>query len=619
MIEGRYTLPVRDADNDGYTPYSASDSVVQAKQTTLRYLRNVGAMVAGRADVEVKIVPKGKVIGFTNGKVIFIRNGDFTDPEYLKLINGLIDHEAGHIKHSDFEYLKSLSLTPLELAFFKPIEDVRMEQCVKNEFPGAALNLQGMCEVLVARGGADYHTQPFPVRMQGYVMLYCRYHFNQDECMHVPMLVTRNALVEVLNESFVSRVDKVLAQVEKVTEMSQVKPVVDELIHLLEEQRDQTDDSDEQGNEQSQKSNQEVSKNKGSGKASPVPASDSASQRLPKDKNESSSQTAGENLSQESQTQVTPSQAAREILSAGEQALNADLHDQARGLMESMADEAHQGNKVDHFLTDRRYIVNPPIDRAYFDVERSQVLFRQLAPLVKKAFFSMLPKPGEYRSRGNQIAPERFAHALAGRGSVFKDEPIRRQSVANVHIAVDCSESMAGVGEPSTSPMMAANNAVFALATALYQLPKVNVQVDYFSSYTDVLFYRACPFGKPPLSDAFGLKPSGSTPTPSAIKEATYELCRKHNRPGARNYFILIADGDPHGDQPLAGGENIKRMLEMARATGIRVFCIVIAHEKQQGMYYRAGFKPHECVFIQSADQLVNAFDQVVRDGIFTQ
>ncbi len=617
MLEGHYDLPVRDSESDGYTPFGFNESAEQAKQSTLRYLRQIGTMVSGRDDIKIKIVEQGKYIGFTDGQVIYIRNGDFTNPAYRKLVNGLIDHEAGHVKHSDLEYLKSLKLSPPQLGLFNPIEDVRMEQCVKAEYPGAAANLEGMCELLVERGGADYHSQPFPVMLQGYVMLYCRYHFNDDLCMHSPMLVTRNTLTEMMGEDFIHRLESILNKVEGIVRIQQIKPVVDELIQVLEEHKDRAESNDEQGSEQDTEStSSEVSADPGQNKASFVSSEHLDKECSAQNEDESVTKSSGQGLPKESKAPVNKSKLIKQLFNADTADFLPDYHDYARSTMDSMAESAYQDGLVDHFLTDRKYIINPPIDKTYFDTAMSQALFRQLAPLVKKAFFSMLPKPGEYRSRGSQLAPERFAHALSGRSTVFKDEPIRRQSVANVHISVDCSQSMAGTGEAMNSPMLAANNAVFALAMALYQLPRVNVQVDYYSSNKEILFYRACMFGKPPLEKAFGLKPSGSTPMPSAIKEATYSLCHKSGRPGQRNYLILIADGKPCGDR--AGGENIKKMLTMARVTGIRVFCIAIAGEDKLSTYVGAGFMPDECVFIQSAGQLVSAFENVISTGIFT-
>ena len=83
MLEGHYELPVRDSESDGYTPFGANESAEQAKQSTLRYLRQVGTMVSGRDDIKIQIVEQGKYIGFTDGQVIYIRNGDFTNPAYL--------------------------------------------------------------------------------------------------------------------------------------------------------------------------------------------------------------------------------------------------------------------------------------------------------------------------------------------------------------------------------------------------------------------------------------------------------------------------------------------------------------------------------------------------------
>lgn len=269
--------------------------------------------------------------------------------------------------------------------------------------------------------------------------------------------------------------------------------------------------------------------------------------------NEDYSQKAGEALSSQPSTSLTHREGEAPL------AVSTDLHEQARDLMASMAGEAEESGRVDHFLTDRRYLNELDMTPEYFDAAESQGLYRQLVPLVKKAFFSMLPKLAGYRSRGRTLFPARFTAALTGNPAVFTDEQLKRQSVANVYLSIDCSKSMEGVGDAANSPMKMANNAVFSLANALYQLPQVSVQVDYFTSYRHLLFYRACTFGKRPDASRFQVKPMHSTPTPSAVKEAVYQLMKSTRRINERNYLVLIADGNP--EQPEATHE----MLKMAR------------------------------------------------------
>lgn len=282
-----------------------------------------------------------------------------------------------------------------------------------------------------------------------------------------------------------------------------------------------------------------------------------------------------------------------------------------------MAQQAAFKGQVDSFLVERSYITNPQLCASFFDSSLSRRLASKLSPVVRKAFYSALPKTGSYKTRGIQLAPQRFADAIAGQSAVFKDAPIRRQPVADVHIAVDCSLSMEGTGEPSESPMLVANTAVYGLAKTLYQLPSINVQVDYFSSYKKVCFYRACPFSQSPVQRNFAVKPFGSTPTGEAIRKGTEQLLKKR-RGGESNYLVMILDGELLDDDSGKGIRHIDGMLSLARQIGTTVFCIILSPFQQEA-FQRGGFKAQECIFIDDAHQLPTAFETLVQQSLFNR
>lgn len=610
MRIGQYNIPQSKIVST-VSVLDADASNRRKKDKALRYLKQISSMIAGRHNVKVHIVEKIRYNAATKNDEIFIRNGDFTDPVYLKLVEGLIDHEAGHLKFSDFIYLKNQHFTPLELTLFNAIEDVRMERLMKDTYPGSISNLQGMCEVLVERGGADYHTQPFMVKFQGYVMMYCRFHFNNDKCMKKHLYMTRESLIDETNSEFIKSLNLILDAVDAVVRCEDISPIIKQLIRLLESQRKEGETNDRdisQEGPKGQANNDErhqtlsiSSKNKSDGK-------------VPQVGDETYEKPSGKGISPSQKAPLSISEQIEQGLSADTPYQVSDLHDKARETMNSMASEASQSGCVDCFLTDRQYVTSPELCHSYFDALKSRRLMSKLAPVVKKAFYSLLPKPGEYNHRGNQLAPERFPHAIAGRGTVFKDEPIQKQPVGHIHIAVDCSQSMKGAGEANESPMLAANTAVFSLAKTLYQLPKANVQVDYFFSYKKVCFYRACAFGVKPQSEKFAVKPFGTTPTSEALREGIEQLIRTGNQL-ERRYLILIVDGDLPSDEEGKHRDALRSMLHLARKLNIIVLCIALSR-RDCVAFRESGFMEHECLFVDSAEQLPSAFEKMTKQTI---
>ncbi|MBB5143002.1 cobaltochelatase CobT-related protein [Desulfovibrio intestinalis] len=78
----------------------------------------------------------------TNGKVIQLPSLPMDcEPELLALARSFIDHESGHIRHTDFGVLQAANLDPVTFNLFNCLEDWRIEKKLSGIFPGCRHNL----------------------------------------------------------------------------------------------------------------------------------------------------------------------------------------------------------------------------------------------------------------------------------------------------------------------------------------------------------------------------------------------------------------------------------------------------------------------------------------------
>lgn len=99
------------------------------------------ASVLGRKyGVQVRI---GGNDAYTDGNVIQLPSLPLDcDDTLLGLIRGYVDHEAAHIRDTDFDALKAANLAPLEKHIWNTIEDWRVENVLAGVYPGCRENFQ---------------------------------------------------------------------------------------------------------------------------------------------------------------------------------------------------------------------------------------------------------------------------------------------------------------------------------------------------------------------------------------------------------------------------------------------------------------------------------------------
>lgn len=101
----------------------------------MKALPLVASMLGDKLGVEV-VIGDMKTAS-TNGNIIMLPALPMCGEEELAaLVNGYIDHEAAHIRHTDFEAIKSSRLNPLEKHIENTIEDWRVEHEIVKRYPG---------------------------------------------------------------------------------------------------------------------------------------------------------------------------------------------------------------------------------------------------------------------------------------------------------------------------------------------------------------------------------------------------------------------------------------------------------------------------------------------------
>lgn len=115
------------------------------KSNDLQYELHQTAGVFGRLK-ETNLIFEG-TDAYTDGKNIVLPampgGVDISDKDAM-ILRGYLDHEAGHIRHSDFKYLKEVldkGISQTLKDAWNSTEDLRMEQRVIEEYPGSKKNL----------------------------------------------------------------------------------------------------------------------------------------------------------------------------------------------------------------------------------------------------------------------------------------------------------------------------------------------------------------------------------------------------------------------------------------------------------------------------------------------
>ena len=530
----------------------------------LNCLPLLASILGDRYGVQIRI---GGKEACTNGKVIHLPSLPMDcEPELLALANGFTDHEAAHIRHTDFDVLNAANLDPVTFSLFNSLEDWRVEKKLSGFFPGCRKNLNWLIrrffvEQAQPRAGDDSPA----LAVLDYVLLTVRA-WDVDEVtsarqyaasimtQHFPDL--KEALDAILVKVYIHCPDTAAA----VGYARQIAMCIRQW----------------------------------------EPPQPTATSKCTNANGKSAvRQTTGTTVDAASQIdqQPEPVQPPRALRALPLKALfHAEVQDLPQNIGEIMAIEltSCRSETTDDALTSAiegtRQAAPLPAEQRLQALQASIALRTRLQGFLQ----AQTQKRCSIGRRGT-LHTSSLHRLQVGNTRVFQKESEQQGINTAVHILLDASGSMAG------APINLANRACFAVAKALGHIRGVNPAVTAFpaTAGTDSVF-PIMRHGQA-VPDLFDIRASGGTPLAGALWWVLQTMLPLKEQ---RRIILVITDGMP--DNPLAANNAIG----MAQKLGFEVYGLGIRNE------HITFLLPHTSKVVNDLPDLVPAMFAMLQTGL---
>jgi hypothetical protein len=565
----------------------------------------------------------------TNGTTIIIPNLPDDNKVMGIKARGYVDHESGHVAHTDFSILNSKWLNILE--------DVRIEKAHSRWYPGVAVNTRELVTLLVKEG--EFKTEADDP--MGMLMMWALSR-TRHRILGQDAIALREAEVEPycrqlfgdkFSNSFVAIVDRV----EKATSTADCQKLVDEIEKLINQsasaapQPGQPDGS-AQGSPQSDGSD------KGTGQSGQQPDQPAGSGKG--QESDQTDQQPGQNPTQTESPDQNPTQTGSSNQGAGQEPGKSGDSGQESGQPDSSGGGKGAGSELKGLRsllgaepmveTDLGTILRgqleiagqktageafPPPTTKPTLVKQSDSEFRKF----KDDTVTALQKSGKLRSQLSGLFQAQYqrhgfsvqnglrlnkgtVHLIAVNTPdkrVFTAHQERKQENTAIQLLLDSSGSMKG------PTMSLASNSAYAAATCIEMMKGVICGVGAFPGEDNsILEVKA--FGvKPDLRKFFAVYASGGTPIAEAVLWGGQQLSlRRENR----KMIILFTDGAP--DQIPEVREAIKKVMKY----GIELYVVAMGNDPEQLLDYTSKWVDRSLISpITKIDELGAAFIKLLR------
>ncbi len=505
----------------------------------LNCLPLVASILGDRYGVQVRI---GGKEACTNGKVIHLPSLPMDcEPELLALARSFIDHESGHIRHTDFSVLQAANLDPVTFNLFNCLEDWRVEKKLSGIFPGCRRNLNWLIrrffvEQAQPRAGDDSPA----LAVLDYMLLTVRA-WDVDEVtparqhaasiieQHFPGL--KEALDAIMVKAYIHCPDT-KAAVEYARQIAQC-------IRQWE-----------------------------------PPQPTETSKCTSANNNKAVGQTTGETNDSTSQIDQQPESACASALVQQSRALNAlplkalfhaEAQDLPQNIGEIMSIELanssaeSSGDALTVAVEGTRHAADLPAEQKLQALQASIALRTRLQGFLQ----AQTQRRCSIGRRGTLHANSLY-RLQVGNARVFQKESVQLGLNTAVHVLLDVSGSMAG------APINLANRACYAVATALSHIRGVNPAVTAFPATTVTNSVFPIMRHGQAVPDLFDLRASGGTPLAGAVWWVLQTMLPLKEQ---RKMILVITDGMP--DNQLAANNAIG----VAQKLGFEVYGLGIRDE----------------------------------------
>lgn len=550
----------------------------------------------------VNVVIRGNTAA-TNGKTIYLPELPKDDAEATLLARGFLDHEAAHVRLTDFSvteddpYLKNLT---------NIIEDIRIEKEMGQLYPGCAVNLRNLANHLAETGSFDFDPDLPDQLFLGWVLARCRSRVLNQNGLD-PVFTNANQILEPsLGTELLSKVGRLLENVGSLKTTRASQTVAARILQLLRQeqeckQQDQSSESsseEEQGQGQqdqndSSESNQDNETDASEGTTGKFGSQQEQNQNDGNDSNQGKDSSGStpdaekpspnNDVSTDVLNQILNSSPAKEYGDVGEM-VGAELEAKAEETTPATAEMLYPGE--DGGSVNFSYPPDLGTVRRNTSALRSRLGSLIQASKLKRSC------AGRY---GRRIDQRVLCRLPVGDTRIFRRREEKTAVNTAVIILLDRSGSM-------NSRMSLAAEATLAVTDALHTVPGVSVCSAAFPGQMATVI-PLTPFGVAPAQTLkkYGVVADGGTPLAHALGWAAVQFALRQE---PRKILVVATDGAP------SDPERVRTYLERLADQGVEQMAVGIMDDGACGWY----FKNHKT--IQNIHELPNALFDMLKDAL---
>ena len=562
---------------------------MKSKNRVIKVARVLSKLMSDREGIKVTV--SGST-AYSCGGRINIPFGDFTDPDYVSMTHGYIDHEIGHEKHTSFSINFKSKLHSNLCNIF---EDARMEKLVGSEYPGAKLNLEKLVLIAIKKGlFSEPVSSENPLSL---VLTYCLYKGRVlgagNLCLDQYAEQALAYLKATYDNNFIDSLTEIVHGITNTRSTRDCADMAWKVIELMKSTDEEEQDEPENGDDSDDSESDEQSDDEQSDEQSDGEQSD-----------DSSTDTNGNEASAEDQENGNQtSRIIKSVIDAIEDD-NIEVPDFHEMIAEELRQEAENFSPSEDDSELRDIFSNTlPVTTKWKEMG---LPFNnpELIPSAGKAVYRTLHRAliddteelNGFRNRGRKLSSKKLVGSVLGDDRIFKTPVIENELSAAISILIDASGSMAGGYQEI------ANAVALAMSKGLQSLQVTN-EIGFYSS--EMCLYIAKPFNQKYIdAKRFQVCSDLYTPSGEAMKSA---LMRLNGQSEDKKCLFLVTDGEPS-----CPGSFIEA-LELAKILGISIAVLGVGMTRDNidGLDDKY-FTNLECV-----SNLKTALSKIVKSNIF--
>lgn len=520
--------------------------------------------------------------------------GDYTDPIFVKMIQGWIDHELGHEDETSINDVVLSKDNQVLAHIFNIVEDVRMEKNRGVKFRGSKQNLAILAELAIER---NYFTSPTAEDDIGdlifsLILYRGRAKVIGQHCLDDFANLAQSFLSsQSTTPSFADGLCHLIDKIDMLTDSKGSLNLSNEIIDYIKEEEekqqqdqsnDQQDDNDENQNDSQGNNDDQQSEDSKGNTDEDTDNKAQADPNLPNEDNQTDDSNAISDDSQgsnsqanqddddsnnsDSNTNISPLTAAHkqstesQLLKKMEDCKLEDYHDVIAKMIES--DVIDQPNTAEvtpeaNFFESSEFYQHCDYN---LDIPLAKMTSANVYQALHKVLFDIQPDLPINRVRGKRINSKRFSGIPSGNTRVFTSRVEQEVRQAAISLVIDASPSM------SSELMRTANTCALSFAYALERL-NIPFEVVYYGSIDEdtnsFAMYRPKTFDAKLKTNNFALESGNwSTPTGQAMQFSLYSLALRNE---SNKLMLLLTDGHPDCSS------QVRKSHEIAKTFGIKV------------------------------------------------